>query len=94
VTVGPKHRTSSWCILGAILIAGAVLSWKRVLQRSNPVPATNDTCKGPAAKAAGLFAFEATVRVPARSPCTSISKPSSLGVSMIAEISDLRMSVD
>src|SRR3546814_3037708 len=35
---------------------------------SNPVTATNDTCKGPAAKATGLFAFEATARVPASAP--------------------------
>gem|GEM_PF-5768450 len=48
---------------------------------SNPVPATNDTCRNPVAKAAGLFAFVATARMPVKSPCTSITEPLLVGVS-------------
>jgi hypothetical protein len=35
---------------------------------SNPAPATNDTCSPPAPRPEGCFAFEASARMPARSP--------------------------
>lgn len=58
------------------------------------VPATTFNCESPCPSGRGLFAFGAIARMPARSPCTSISKPSSFGVSTIAEISALSMSAD